>query len=216
MLTTTTSPGSSSSGRSANMWWLIDASPRRATRSLTPSRARPRASGGSWASSAGASSNASAVTPAPPFRRRWPAPARGSGRSGGRSLDQPEQARHALLRRWAVGDVLAREGILVHLRAHVARIDGVDPQRRVLLGEDRRELVERGLRGAVAAPARVRLDRGVGAHVDDRAAVRHPRQDQLRERDGGEHVDLIDAFEHVQRVATERRLRARPEHCSRC
>ena len=116
------------------------------------------------------------------------------------ALDQPEQAGHAVLGRRAVGDVLARERVLVHLRPHVAGVDRVDPQRRVLLGKDRRGLVERGLRGPVAAPAGVRLDGGVGADIDDHAAVGHARQDELGEPDRGQDIDPVDALEHVERV----------------
>ena len=128
------------------------------------------------------------------------------------ALDQPEQAGHAVLGRRAVRDVLAGERLLVHLRPHVAGVDRVDPQRRVLLGEDRGGLVERRLRGPVAAPAVVCLDGGIGADVDDHAAVRHAREDQLGEPDRGQDVDPVDALEHVKRIAAERRLGARPEH----
>ena len=58
----------------------------------------------------------------------------------------------------------------MHVGGHVAGVDGVDAQLGVLDGEDGGELVEGGLARAVAAPARVGLDGGVGADVDDRAA----------------------------------------------
>ena len=54
------------------------------------------------------------------------------------ALDQGEQAGHARLGRRPVGDVLAGERVLVHLRAHVAGVDRVDAQLRVLGGEDPR------------------------------------------------------------------------------
>ena len=92
--------------------------------------------------------------------------------AGQLALDQLEQARDAVLGRRPVGDVLAGERLLVHPRAHVARVDGVDAQLRMLGGEDRGQLLERRLRGAVAAPALVGLDRRVGGDVDDRAARR--------------------------------------------
>ena len=44
------------------------------------------------------------------------------------ALDQREQAGDAVLGRRAVGDVLARERLLVHARVHVAGVDGVDAQ----------------------------------------------------------------------------------------
>ena len=53
-----------------------------------------------------------------------------------RALDQREQPGDAVLRRRPVGDVLARERLLVHLGAHVAWVDAVDAQPRVLGGED--------------------------------------------------------------------------------
>ena len=47
-----------------------------------------------------------------------------------RPFDERDDAGHAGLGQGSVGDVLARERVLVHLRAHVARIDGEHPQRR--------------------------------------------------------------------------------------
>src|SRR6185295_9983219 len=55
VLTTTTSPSVSSAGRSVNGWWVTSPVPRRPTSSRTPSRVRPRASGGALAESSGAS-----------------------------------------------------------------------------------------------------------------------------------------------------------------
>jgi hypothetical protein len=100
----------------------------------------------------------------------------------------------------------------VHARAHVAGIDGVDAQRRVLRREDRRELLQRGLRGAVAAPAGVGLDGGVGGEVEDPPALRQARKGELRERERRDHVDAVDVLEHLDGVVGERWLRARPEH----
>ena len=60
------------------------------------------------------------------------------------------------------------ERVLVHLRPHVSGVDCVDTQLGVLGSEDRRQLLEGGLRRAVAAPALVRLDGGVRGDVDDR------------------------------------------------
>ena len=124
------------------------------------------------------------------------------------ALDQREDAGHARLGRRAVGDVLARERLLVHARVHVAGVDGVDAQVVVLDREHGGEVVERGLGRAVAAPALVRLLGRVGAEVDDARAV---RERELDERERREHVDGEDLLERVERVVRERRLRARPE-----
>ena len=53
-------------------------------------------------------------------------------------------------------------------------------------GEHAPDVVERGLRGAVAAPARIRLDRRVGRHVDDDRAgcqLVHRGLDEAERRD---------------------------------
>src|SRR5439155_12702224 len=68
------------------------------------------------------------------------------------ALDQGDETGHALLWRRAIGDVLAREGVLVHLGAHVAGVDRVDVKVGVLGAEHGADLLERGLGGAVAAP----------------------------------------------------------------
>ena len=75
-----------------------------------------------------------------------------------------------------VGDVLARERVLVHLGAHVAGIDDEHAHVGMLGREHRRQLLERGLRRSVAAPSFVGLDRGVGRDVDDRAVRRGERR----------------------------------------
>ena len=68
-----------------------------------------------------------------------------------------------------------------------------DPQLGMLGGEDRRELLERGLRRAVPAPALVGLDRGVGRDVHDRAAARREQAEQrLDQRERRDDVDLVD------------------------
>ena len=72
----------------------------------------------------------------------------------------------------SVGDVLAGERVLVHLGAHVAGVDDEHPTRRLLDREDPARVLERGLRRAVPAPPRVRLDRGVGRDVHDRSRRR--------------------------------------------
>ena len=82
----------------------------------------------------------------------------------------------AVLRRGAVGDVLPGERLLVHLGPHVAGVDGVDPQGRVLGGEDAGDLVGRRLGRAVAAPALVGLDGGVLEDVKRVAGQRRLRR----------------------------------------
>src|SRR6185437_2068226 len=95
--------------------------------------------------------------------RRWCSPD-GLGPVGGAvatrcrtSIEQPEQRRYHGCRLRPVADVLTGEGGLVHLGTHVARVNGVDPKVGLLGGEDRAELIERGLGRAVAAPTRVGL-----------------------------------------------------------
>ena len=83
------------------------------------------------------------------------------------ALDQGEEAGHALLGRRPVGDVLAGERVLLHLRSHVAGVDRVDAEAGLLGAEHGGELRECGLRRAVAAPGLVRLDGRVGGEVDD-------------------------------------------------
>ena len=100
----------------------------------------------------------------------------------------------------------------MHLGAHVAGVDGVDAQVGALDAEDRRPLLERGLGGAVAAPAVVGLNAGVGGDVENRAAVGDVGEGELRECQWGQHVDAVDVLEDVERVLGELWLRARPQN----
>ena len=73
---------------------------------------------------------------------RWPVPRASSDADrrsdrryrplGGAGLDEAHEVGNDLLRQRSVGDVLAREGVLVHLGPHVAGIDGPHEQRRLL------------------------------------------------------------------------------------
>ena len=80
---------------------------------------------------------------------------------------------------------------LVHVGAPCRRVDRVDAQVGVLDREHRGQLVQRGLAGAVAAPARVGLDRGVGADVDTVPRAAAARGAGLDEGERGEHVDVV-------------------------
>ena len=82
------------------------------------------------------------------------------------TLDQPQQARDALLRRRSVRNVLTRERLLLDLRAHVSWVDGVDAESGMLGAQNRRDLLESGLRRAVSTPALVRLEGRVGDDVE--------------------------------------------------
>jgi hypothetical protein len=99
----------------------------------------------------------------------------------------------------------------VQRRVHVAGVEGVDGELRALGAEHVRELLERGLRRAISAPALVGLDRGVGGDVDDPRAVGHGRERKLDQAQRCERVDLQDVLQDVERIGVERRLRARPE-----
>ena len=178
----------------------------------TPSRAMPRASGGAAASWSGASSNVASG------RRAHPATAVSASARGlvaatrMVAVDQGDEAGNALLRERAVGDVLAGEGVLVHLRAHVAGIDPVDAEVGLLGGEDVRELLEPGLRGAVPAPSLVPLDRGVGGDVQDAAgAGREQRERLLDERERCDEIGAQDGLEVGGVETGERRHRRRAE-----
>ena len=126
-----------------------------------------------------------------------PAPAAGpppgSGRSAGRPRE-PEQGGHGHLAGCRpVPDVLARERRLVHRGPHVARVEGVDPQLRLLRRQHRGELVERRLGRPVAAPAGVRLDGGVGgqtSHDRARRAARSCGSRAWTERERRDDADL--------------------------
>jgi hypothetical protein len=85
------------------------------------------------------------------------------------------------------------EGPLVHVRPHVSWVERVTAQVTVLGGHHGGELVEGGLGRAVATPAGVCLDRGVGADIDDRAAGRGERAgEKLDESQRCKDVCLID------------------------
>ena len=118
----------------------------------------------------------------------------------------------------SVGDVLAGERVLVHLGAHVAGIDDEHAHVGMLGREHGRQLLERGLRRAVAAPPFVRLDRGVGRDVHDRAV----RRDERRQRaaassaSGATTLTSKTCAEHVEVDDVERGQRAARPTCSRC
>jgi hypothetical protein len=88
----------------------------------------------------------------------------------------------------------------VQAGAQVARVDPPHAHGGLLGGQHGAQLLERGLRRAVAAPALVRLDGGVGGDVRDGAAVlgQH-RQAQLEQGERGDEVDLEGAAERVER-----------------
>ena len=140
-----------------------DVLPASATSSRTSSLASPRCSGGSVAPSSGDRVN----------RVRGfigHAVSRSAARYrplAGRSSSSRSSAGTTVCGVGAVGDVLAGKGGLVHRGAHVAGIEGVYPQIRVLDGENGGEVVQGGFRRAVPTPAGVGLDRGVGAEHDD-------------------------------------------------
>ena len=63
--------------------------------------------------------------------------------------------------------------------------------------------LERGLRRPVPAPTLIGLDGGIGGDVDDDATIGESRQHELRERERGEHVHAVHAFELRERIALE-------------
>ena len=96
----------------------------------------------------------------------------------------------------------------MHLRTHVAWVERVDPDRRLLSSEHLADLFERRLGGAVAAPTFIWLEGRIGGDVHDGAA-RHDdeRQRSLDEPEWTEHVHPVDLGEHVEGICTQRRLR---------
>ena len=161
------------------------------TRSRTSPRPMPRDSGGSWASSAGSSGMASAEAiehgghDTTSETRVRPL--------GSIGLDQCDETGDNRGRQRAIRDVFAGERVLVHLGAHVARIDDQHAQLRMLGREHRRDLLERGLRRSVAAPRFVGLDRRVGGDVHDRAMRGDERGQQLlRQRERRDDVDFVN------------------------
>ena len=211
VLTTTRSPASQPRGQVAGdalAWRLLAdrhqhphgvAAAERRARAVRSPPARPAGRSGPGRRSDGGQG----VT-----RRRLAA--RGTGRSAV-TVDQGEEPRHAVLRRRTVGDVLAGEGVLVHLRAHVAGVDAQHPEVGALDGEDPADVVQRGLGGAVAAPALVGLDGGVGRDVDHDGARREVRQRVLDQPERGDDVDVEQVGERGERVVGQRRQRRRAE-----
>ena len=123
-------------------------SARSATSIRTSSRRSPRSSGVSWASGRRRQIERGTAVSALGVMHGTVV---GLGQLGGAvaaagaiALDQRQQPRHALLGRRPIGDVLAREGLLVHLRPHVAGVDGVD--------REARDARRRGSRSAARAP----------------------------------------------------------------
>ncbi len=84
-----------------------------------------------------------------------------------RPTDQSEQAGNADLGERPVADIFAGEGLLVHLRAHITRVNPVDTPRLVLRRQDMRELLERRLTRSIATPTFIPLDSRVAGNVED-------------------------------------------------
>ncbi len=128
---------------------------------------------------------------------------------GSRSATSRVNAGTTVSRPGPVGDVLAREGLLVHVGAQVARVGPPDPDRELLGGQHVRGLLQGGLGRAVAAPARVGLHRRVRGDVQHRAAAGpQQRQQQLGQRDRRDHVHLERGPQLVHRVVGQRGQRA--------
>ena len=116
--------------------------------------------------------------------RSLPTASSGAGRRVGQAvaparrclLDQAYEVGHDLVGPRSVRDVLAGEGVLVHLRPHVAGVDGPHAQRRLLGGEHGAHVVEGRLGEPVSSPPLVRLDRSV------RGDVEHGRARRVRAR----------------------------------
>src|SRR2546421_5288618 len=83
-----------------------------------------------------------------------------------RTCNQYEQAGNAFFWQGTIADVLAWEGFLMHLRAHVAGIYPVDAPRGVFGSEYVRKLFQRGLARAIAAPAFVGFNACITGDVD--------------------------------------------------
>src|SRR5271165_161508 len=150
---TSRSPGSSRPGRSPNAWWPISPDERRLTSRRTWSRGTPRASGGSWASRS-AGRVKSMTTGLPPGRHE----VSGAVPAARQPLrDEPDERGDDGLWPWPVRYVLPGEGLLVQVGAQVAGVGPPHADRELLGGQHVRRLLQGGLGGAVAAPARVGL-----------------------------------------------------------
>src|SRR6516164_8477640 len=130
-LTTSRSPGNSRPGRSRKAWWLTCPVARRLSSSRTPSRGRPRASGGSWASrSAGRVKSMTISSPG-----RWEK-VRGAVPAARQPLGhQPGERGHHRVGPGPVRDVLAGEGLLVHVGTQVAWVGPPHPDGEFLGGQ---------------------------------------------------------------------------------
>ena len=100
----------------------------------------------------------------------------------------------------------------MHLGAQVSRVHPPDPDGDLLGGQHVAGLLQRGLGRAVAAPPRVRLDRGVGGDAEHgAAALAQGGQQHLGERDRGDHVHLEGRAQFVEREVGDGGQRARAQ-----
>src|SRR2546426_5827101 len=162
--TTRRSPVSRKRAISLKRASIVSSSAQRLTSSRTSSRARPCASGGSRASREGGSSKS--IPPAGAdegfsrvasivlhlTRRRRQRLGLHPGERRRLVLDQPGEDRRRDFRPGQAGKVHARLGQPVHLRVHVAGVDGVHAYARSLQlgGEREGDVLQRRLAGAVA------------------------------------------------------------------
>ena len=199
VLTTSRSPARRYRPRSAKVAWASPSGV--AASSRTPSLESPRCSGGLLAGDLIGAPPGGIVSSAARYRPL-----------GGRSSSSLQQGGNDGVRLGPVRDVLAGEGLLVHLRPHVARVERVAPQPRLLLAQHGGELVKPGLRRAVAAPAGIGLDGGVRADVDDGAAGGGERLDDgLDQRQRRDHVGLVDLTQLIDPIVGQLRQRAGAE-----
>src|SRR5438270_7867155 len=129
-----------------------------------------------------------------------------------RPVHQGEQARDAHLRQRSVADVLAWEGFLMHLRAHIAWINPVDTPLGVLCREDMRELLKRGLARPVATPTFICFNARIAGDVDNASSWLQVAMKCLEECERGDHVGAVHLLKHIQRVFQQGRLRAWTEY----
>src|SRR5215203_5337988 len=113
-------------------------------------------------------------------------------------IEEPAPERRGHLRQRPIGDVLTREGLLMHPRAHVARID--EDSRDSLVeqfdGQRPGQEFECGLARAVRTPAGIGAVCRVAGDVDDKPVTRGEEwQRELDERDWRAGIDRKHAAE---------------------
>src|SRR6185312_5317080 len=120
--------------------------------------------------------------------------------------NQFEQPWHAFLRQGTVADILAGEGLLVHLRAHITGINPVDTQGRIFGGENIRKLFERCFTRSISTPALIGLDTCIAGNIHYTGTRLQLLLEVLDKGKRSDNIRTIYLLKHIEWIIQQVRL----------